>query len=376
MTGGWEISACRIEIEAGSIAAVLPGGTPEGADLVVEDGWIIPGLIDLQVNGAGGMDLTSAEKPDLAVAEVARVLARHGVTAFCPTIITSPPDAILSRLGAYGPKSHPGGAESLGAHLEGPFLSPKRPGVHEPSHLRLADPREIEDWIDSVPPAIVTLAPELPGGLEAVDLLVRAGVLVSLGHSNADADDTLAALATGARMGTHIFNAMAPLHHRDPGLVGALLASDAMVSLIADGVHIDSLVVDLVVRAAGVERVALVSDALAAADVPSGAVSLGGQIVVSDGLSVRRQDGTLAGSSLLLDGCLRNAVRWLPWLAPAQVVRMATQTPVDALGGSVAARKGRIEAGCDADLAIMNYGWQVVGTVARGEMVYRDPAYL
>jgi len=368
--------ACRIEIEAGAIAAVLPGGSREGADLVVDDGWIIPGLIDLQVNGAGGVDLASDEKPCFAVAEVARVLARHGVTGFCPTVVTSPPEVILSRLGVYGPKPHPGGAESLGAHLEGPFLSPQRPGVHEPSHLRLPDPLEIEDWIQSGPPAIVTLAPELPGGLEAVDRLVRAGVLVSLGHSIADADDALAALAAGARMGTHLFNAMPPLHHRHPGLVGALLASDALVSLIADGVHIDPLVVELAVRAAGVGRVALVSDALAAADAPPGEVSLGGQSVVSDGVSVRRQDGTLAGSSLLLDGCLRNAVRWLPWLSPAQVVRMATQTPAEALGGSVAARKGRIESGYDADLAILNYGWQVVGTVVRGEVVYRDRGFL
>jgi N-acetylglucosamine-6-phosphate deacetylase len=160
---------------------------------------------------------------------------------------------------------------------------------------------------------------------------------------------------------------MPPLHHRRPGLVGALLSSGATLGLIADGVHVDPLVVDLVVRAAGPARVALVSDALAAAGAPPGPVALGEQTVHSDGRVVRRADGTLAGSAVLLDTCLRNARAWLPWLPPAEVVRMATQTPADLLG---LPRKGSLALGADADLVVLDADWQVTETIVAGRRVW------
>jgi N-acetylglucosamine-6-phosphate deacetylase len=165
-------------------------------------------------------------------------------------------------------------------------------------------------------------------------------------------------------MATHLFNAMPLLHHRQPGLVGALLASDAVLGLIADGVHIDPLVVDLVVRRCGAERVALVSDALAAAGAPPGESVVGDQTVVSDGRTVRRTDGTLAGSAMLLDGCLRNVRAWLPDLFPAKLVMMATQTPADLLG---LLRKGRVAVGCDADLIALDNDFNVLLTLVHGE---------
>jgi N-acetylglucosamine-6-phosphate deacetylase len=229
--------------------------------------------------------------------------------------------------------------------------------------LRHASSDEVNAWIAVGPPAIVTLAPEVPGAHEAIVQLSAAGVVVSLGHSGADAATAQAALAAGARMGTHLFNAMPPLHHRDPGLVGALLGSNAVLGLIADGVHVDPLVIDLVVRAVGPARVALVSDALAAAGTSTGPFALGQQTVHSDGRVVRREDGTLAGSAVLLDTCVRNARAWLPWLAPAEVVRMATQTPADLLG---LAGKGRIAVGADADLVVLDPEWQVTETIVAG----------
>ncbi|MBA2447854.1 MAG: N-acetylglucosamine-6-phosphate deacetylase [Chloroflexi bacterium] len=366
LTDGRELPAARIETANGRIVAVRPGGGADGADLVVADGWIIPGLIDLQVNGAGGVDLTSAHDPDEAVAAVAGVLAQHGVTAFCPTVVSSPPEAIPSRLVAYGARAHPGGAESLGAHLEGPFLDPEHRGVHDPAALRLPDAGEIERWLATRHPTIVTLAPELPGALAAIRRLAEAGVVVSLGHSGADAAAARAGLEAGARMGTHLFNAMPPFHHRQPGLVGALLAGSATLGIIADGVHVDPLAIDVAVRAAGPGRIALVSDALAAAATPPSPSRLGAQTVLSDGRIARRADGTMAGSAILLDGGLRNVRSWLPWLPPAEVVRMATRTPAEALGGDVAARKGRVAPGYDADLVILDPDWQVVATVVRG----------
>jgi N-acetylglucosamine-6-phosphate deacetylase len=224
----------------------------------------------------------------------------------------------------------------------------------------------LESWLRAGPPALVTLAPELPGALEAISQLTLAGVVVSLGHSGADASAARAGLAAGARMGTHLFNAMPPLHHRRPGLVGVLLASSAVLGVIADGVHLDPLTVELIVRIAGPGRVTLVSDALAAAGSPPGRSSLGGQTVVSDGRTVRRDDGTLAGSALRLDGCLRNVRAWLPWLAPAAVARMATQTPADLLG---LRRKGRVAVGADADLVVLDAQWQVRLSIVGGQLL-------
>jgi N-acetylglucosamine-6-phosphate deacetylase len=365
LTDGRELPPCRVEVASGRIVSVEPAAGPHPGDIVVEEGWIAPGLIDLQVNGAGGVDLTSAGEPDRSLVHVACMLAAHGVTAFCPTIVSSPPDLILDRLAAYRPRPVVGGAEVLGTHVEGPFIDHAHRGVHDPAVLRDASRAEIARWLETQPPSIVTLAPERPGGLEAIAQLTEAaaGVVVSLGHSGAEAAQARAGLAAGARMATHLFNAMPPLHHRKPGLVGALLASSAVLGLIADGVHLDPLVIDLVVRLAGPERIALVSDALAAAGTPSGESRLGDQIVISDGRSVRRADGTLAGSASLLDACLRNVRAWLPDVAPATLIQMATSTPARLVGRF---DKGRVAPGCDADLIVLNGKFEIVSTFARG----------
>jgi N-acetylglucosamine-6-phosphate deacetylase len=366
LTDGRELARSRVVVAEGLIAAVDAADRPAPGDVVVNDGWIAPGLIDLQVNGAAGADLTSSSDPRVALEQVARVLAAHGVTAFCPTIVSSPVYVILARLASYRPRSVNGGAASLGTHVEGPFIDPAHRGVHEAGVLRDATRQEIVGWLEAGPPAIVTLAPERPGGGEAIAQLTEAGVVVSLGHSGADAARARAGLQAGARMATHLFNAMPPLHHRAPGLVGALLASKAVLGLIADGVHVDPLMVDLVINCAGPGRVALVSDCLAAAGAPPGNHQLGDQTVTSDGRVVRRADGTLAGSAMMLDGCLRNIRTWFPGLAPAAVVAMATSTPAALLGCT---GKGRVAVGCDADLVVLDPDFNVVLTVVNGAIV-------
>jgi N-acetylglucosamine-6-phosphate deacetylase len=366
LTGGRELGPSRVELAGGRIVGLEPAEVPRPGDVeVAEGGWLAPGLIDLQVNGAGGTDLTSALDPATALLNVAQTLARHGVTAFCPTVVSSPLAVIVERLAAYGPRTLPGAAECLGAHIEGPFIDPAHRGVHEPAALRSASPDEIACWLEAGRPAIVTLAPELPGAPAAIQQLTAAGVVVSLGHSGADQAQAQAGIDAGARMATHLFNAMPPLHHRQPGLVGALLASNAVLGLIADGVHLDPLMIDLVVRRAGPKRVALVSDALAAAGAPAGKSLLGEQTVVSDGRVVRRPDGTLAGSAMLLDDGLHNVRAWLPDLCPADLVAMVTQTPADLLG---LRRKGRIEVGCDADLVVLDREFNVQMSFVRGQV--------
>ena len=359
----WERGA--VEIVDGRIARFM--WAPRNPDVDAEDGWIAPGLVDLQVNGAMGVDLSSTPDPAAAVAEVARALVRYGVTSFCPTIVTSPVEAILERLPALAPRDHPRGARSLGAHVEGPFISPKAPGVHDPRHIRRPSRTEIARWLAAAPPpAIVTLAPELDGAAEAIGQLRAAGSVVSLGHSAATAEQAQTGLAAGATMGTHLFNAMAPLHHRAPGPIGALVDSSATIGLLADGVHVDRLACALAIRAAGPDRIALVSDAIAAAGAPPGPVRLGDQTVVSDGVAVRRADGALAGSAAMLDLGIRNARAWCPWLTRAQVMKMATATPARALG-----RRARIDVGQPADLVVLDRDWQVRATLVGGELVYR-----
>jgi N-acetylglucosamine-6-phosphate deacetylase len=367
LSDGRELPPSRIEVADGRIVHIEPAHRPGPGDVVVdEDGWIAPGLIDLQVNGAGGADLTSAADPQAALDQVARTLAQHGVTAFCPTIVSSPREVILDRLAAYRRRAIAGGAEALGLHVEGPFIDPDHRGVHDPRLLRAASPAEIEQWLAICRPSIVTLAPERPNGIDAIQQLAAAGVVVSLGHSGADAGQAQAGLAAGARMATHLFNGMPPLHHRQPGLVGAVLASDAVVCMITDGVHLDPLVIDLVIRCAGAGRVTLVSDALAAAGAPAGRSLLGDQVLISDGRQVRRTDGTLAGSAMLLDGCLKNVHGWLPNLPPATLIEMVSGTPARLLGLQ---RKGRVAVGCDADLVTLDREWNVSQVVVRGERV-------
>ena len=363
LTDGHESTATTVEIVDGRIATVTASASADGADILV-DGWIVPGLIDLQINGAGGIDLTSDPRPDDAVEAVARILPRHGVTAFCPTVISSPPATLLERLGPYQPRDHVGGAASLGAHLEGPFLSTAHRGAHDAKSLRAPDEREIESWLSVSRPSIVTIAPELPNALKAIRRFAAAGTIVSLGHSGADMETARSALAAGASMGTHLFNGMPPLHHRSPGLAGALLSSTATVGLICDGVHVHPMITELVIRVAGIARVALVSDAVA----PAG---LATAQAIAAFAGVRRPDSTLVGSAVLLDECLRKVRSALTWLTPAQVVLMATGTPAAALGQRVASRKGRIASGYDADLTIFDADWEVMMTIVGGRVVFR-----
>lgn len=374
LTDGRDLGETLVEVAGGRIARVAAASGPPRPDDVQPPpgGLLVPGLVDLHVHGAGGVDLASHPDPAEAVAAVAATLARHGVTAFCPTLPSLLPAAYPAKLRAFGPHALPGRAECLGAYLEGPFLSPRYRGVHDPRAVRPISRDEIQAWLATGPPAAITLAPELEGAAEAIPALAAAGVAVAVGHSAASAQQAQAALRLGASRATHLFNAMPPLHHREPGLAGALLADDAAIlEVIADGVHLDPLVVDLAIRAAGPRRVALITDALAPAGQPPGASLLGDQPVQSDGIVARRvSDGTLAGSAILLDQSLRNVRAWQRLrssLSDAEVVLLATATPASAIG--VADRKGRIAAGYDADLVLLDSEWNVVQVFVRGQPV-------
>jgi N-acetylglucosamine-6-phosphate deacetylase len=349
MTGPVEVA-----IEDGIIRAVRPADGV--SDLVLVDGVLTAGLVDIQINGAFGVDFSSAD--DDAWDRVAASLPSTGVTAFQPTYITAPLGALVSGLHTAiearerqeaGDRSLGVAARILGVHLEGPFLSSVRHGVHEKRFL--ADPTpEAIDRLLSAPGhemlTMVTLAPELPGALDAIRRLTQAGVRVSVGHTDATADQITAAADMGATLVTHIFNAQRGLAHREPGVPGATMADRRFYcGLIADLHHVAPEVCSLVWKGAR-GRVVLVTDAIAAAGMPPGDYELSGIPVElgADGVP-RNADGTIAGSALTLDQAVRNMISL--GLPEAQVIEAASRIPADALGR---ADLGRIAVGARADL--------------------------
>ena len=323
-----------VVVRDGRIADVLdhvPSRAPHHTEL--RDGLLSAGLVDLQVNGFAGTDLIAAD--DAGWDDVRRRLPATGVTAFVATYITAPlPDLLdgLRRATRAADRWVADGARLLGVHLEGPFLSAARRGAHDAALMTDPHPDAVEAILAAGPPAIVTLAPERATALAAIARLHQAGVVVSLGHTDADVIEAAAGVDSGARMVTHLFNAMRPLHHRAPGLAGVALTDERLVlGLICDLHHVDPLVCALVFRAAP-DRVALVSDAIAAAGMPAGRYELGGDVVVVDqaGGLPRREDGTIAGSSLTLDRAVRNAVAC--GAPPARAIAAASQVPARLLG--------------------------------------------
>ena len=349
-----------------------PGAAPTGAPTLDAAGLLVaPGFIDLQCNGAAGIDLST--EPE-RLWEMAAVLPRWGVTAWLPTIVTSPAAVRRRALAAWraGPPPSLGGARPLatplGLHFEGPFLAPERRGAHPPQHLAPPDaaPVESEGWAGAV--ALATLAPELPGAGDLIKALVAEGIVVSAGHSSATAREARAAVDAGVSYVTHLFNAMAPLHHREPGLAGVALSDDRLrVGLIADGLHVDPAMVTVAARALG-DRLTLVTDAVAALGAPPGPVPLGAQeaeVSPVDG-AVRLPDGTLAGSTLALDQAVRNLVAFARVPLEA-AVRAVTEVPARVLGLS---DRGTLTPGAAGDLVLLDGDGALVATVIGGRVAH------
>jgi N-acetylglucosamine-6-phosphate deacetylase len=344
-----------IEVVDGRIAAVGLG--------VSGHGTAAPGFVDLQVNGFAGVDLVTADRD--AYAHVGAAMAATGVTAYQPTFITGDPAGVvqaLERLAALLDDPLPG-PRILGAHVEGPFLSPARAGTHPPERLLDPDPELLDRFLAAGPVREVTLAPELPGGLDAIETLTAAGVLVACGHTDADTAVARAAFDRGARSVTHLFNAMRPLHHRDPGVAGvALTRPDVAVPIIVDGVHLAAEIVRLVFAAAP-DRAILVTDATAAAGMPDGEFDLGEVRLRKHGLEVRRADGTLAGSALTMDAAVRNVVDVGVDLPAA--LTAASTTPDVLLGGpAVGLRPGGV-----ADVVVLDDDLHVTRVLRDGEVL-------
>jgi N-acetylglucosamine-6-phosphate deacetylase len=292
------------------------------------------------------------------------------VTAFVPTIVTSAPlqrESALAALAALEP--HQDSATALGLHFEGPLISPARPGAHDLDHIGFPPIAEFDSWTRARGLAIVTLAPELAGVTELIARLVAAGVVVSAGHTACSAPEFGVARAAGVTMVTHLFNAMAPFSHRDPGPIGAALADgDVYAGLICDGIHADPVAVRMAWRALGPDHTILVTDAVAALGLGAGTVRLGRHTLAISDRGVRNTAGVLAGSNLSLDRAVRNLVQF-SGCSPAQAIRAASANPAALLGLE---DRGRIEVGAIADLVVFSQDLEVERTIIGGHTAWKS----
>ncbi|MHB0858357.1 MAG: N-acetylglucosamine-6-phosphate deacetylase [Anaerolineae bacterium] len=360
-----------VYLQEGRITGVKAGfgALHGGAETIDAQGLTVaPGLIDLHVHGAMGHDTMDAT-PE-ALAAIGGFLARHGVTSYLATTMAATPADTLRAVGnAAGFLGARGGAELLGVHLEGPYLNAGKKGAQRADHVRAAQRGEYEALLALGAIRLITLAPEAGGALDLIRLAVGRGVRVSLGHTEATYDQVMDAVDAGLSQVTHTFNGMAPLHHREPGAVGAALTCDALYAqLIVDLVHLHPAVVRLAVRAKGTARIVLVSDAMRATGLADGAYDLGGQEVIVRGGEARLTTGVLAGSTLSLDRAVAHVMQ-AAGVSLEQALEMASATPARSLG--LEGRKGGIAVGQDADLVLLDEDLTVVRTWVGGMTVYQ-----
>lgn len=345
-----------------------------------EGSIIAPGFIDVQINGGYGIDFSQAsEDVSSGVSFVAKKILEHGVTSFCPTLVTSPPDVyhkVLPQVKVHNGGKH--GAGVLGFHLEGPFISLEKKGAHPEQFLRTFKSRGIEDLIEAYGSldnvAMVTLAPELAGSLSVVRELCQRGITVSLGHSVANLSQAEEAVQHGASFITHLFNAMLPFHHRDPGIVG-LLTSDQVPAgrtvyygMIADGIHTNPAALRIAHRAHP-SGLVLVTDAITAMGLPPGRHTLGQQVIEIQGLHAYvAGTKTLSGSIATMDMCVRH-FKHASGCSVEEALEAASLHPAQLLG--VCHKKGNLDYGSDADLVLLDDALNVKATFISGEEVWR-----
>lgn len=359
----------------GPAAAAAPGtaapagaaaGAPETETYDLAGHWVVPGFVDMHVHGGGGASFSAGTHEEAL--RVVGTHRRHGTTTMVASTVTGDLAELARQAGVLSELAEQG--DLAGVHFEGPFIARNRCGAHEPALLRDPDPGEVRKLVEAArgTARMMTLAPELPGGLDSVRLLVDAGVVAAVGHTDAGYEATREAVDAGATVATHLFNAMPALGHRSPGPVAALLEDERVtVELINDGTHLHPAVLELAFAAAGGERVAFVTDAMSAAAVGDGVYPLGPMDVeVRDGVARLVQGGSIAGSTLTLDQALWRAVA-VDELPVEDAVRALSATPARLLG--VDDRVGSLEPGKDADLVVLDGDFRLRGVLRKGAWV-------
>ncbi len=341
---------------------------PEGAQVIdANGGYVAPGLVDIHIHGYLGED-TSDGSAD-GIFKMANGVMKNGVTSFCPTTMTVSMDEINKALNVVRSLKEKSksweGAEILGVNLEGPFINPKKKGAQAEAHIKKPDAKFVIDNSDII--CLATMAPEMEGGCDSIrEITESSGVIVSVGHTDATFEETLDGIRAGATHITHLFNAQTPLHHRNPGVVGAALQENVTTELIADAFHVHKGVFELLARVKG-DNLVLITDCTRAGGMPDGEYTLGGQSIFVKGVQCLLEDGTIAGSVLKLNDAVKN-FRDNTSLPLWKVVAAASLNPARAIG--VSDCKGSLEVGKDADIIITDGDFNIVKTIIGGEIKY------
>jgi N-acetylglucosamine-6-phosphate deacetylase len=357
---GGAVVAGRVEVAGSTIVEVVADHTADrDTDHTATADVIVPGFVDLHCHGGGGHTFTTGDPR--AARDAAAFHLRHGTTTMLASLVSSPLGLLRDAAVAFRPLVDEG--VLAGVHLEGPYLAAARCGAQNPAHLREPSTGELATLLEPGAVRMVTIAPELAGATEAIAFLGRQGVVAAVGHTDATYEQTVAGLAAGATVGTHLGNGMRPPHHREPGPVVGLLSSAAVCELVADNVHLHPGMLAFAVRHAGPDRIALVTDAVDAAGMPDGRYELGGQeVVVADRVARLARNGAIAGSTLTMDEALRNAVA--AGISLPEAAAMAATTPARVLG--LSGRVGALEAGLRADLVVLDAALRVKRVMRAG----------
>ncbi|MFF7532637.1 N-acetylglucosamine-6-phosphate deacetylase [Streptomyces bobili] len=353
----------RVTIDGTKIAPEAAQGTARVID--VRNHWLVPGFVDLHNHGGGGASFSgTAEDAQKAI----HAHRRHGTTTLVASTVTDDMDVLVRQAGLLSELAEQG--DLAGIHFEGPFISPCRKGAHSEALLRDPDPAEVRKLIDAARgrARMVTLATELPGGIDSVRLLAEHGVIAAVGHTDATYEQTVEAIEAGATVATHLFNAMPPLGHRAPGPIAALLEDERVtVELINDGVHLHPAALELAFHRAGAGRVAFITDAMDAAGIGDGRYMLGPlEVEVSEGVARLVEGGSIAGSTLTLDRAFKRAVT-VDRLPVQDVVAALSANPARLLG--MDDRVGSLEPGKDADLVLLDDNFDLKGVMRQGVWV-------
>ncbi|MCX5305294.1 MULTISPECIES: N-acetylglucosamine-6-phosphate deacetylase [Streptomyces] len=374
------LSGARVVLPTGTVANGrvivdgdrIAGSAHEGARTVDLSGhWIVPGFVDTHNHGGGGASFTSGTAED--VLKGVRTHREHGTTTLVASTVTGELDELARRAALLAELTQQG--EIAGIHFEGPFINPCRKGAHKEDLLRDPDPAEVRKLIDAAHGAarMFTLATELPGGLDSVRLLAEHGVIAAIGHTDATYEQTRAAIDAGATVATHLFNAMPPLAHREPGPIAALLEDERItVELINDGTHLHPAALELAFHHAGAHRVALITDAMDAAGFGDGTYHLGPlEVEVRHGVARLVEGGSIAGSTLTLDTAFKRSVT-LDKLPVESVVQAISANPAKLIG--LYDEIGSLEPGKYADLVVLDAAFELKGVMRRGEWIVNPPS--